>query len=99
MTDPGPIPAAPTDDMIDALVLGSADADWRKMAVFIARVVDAAKLQGLATSGQAVAQRVYALVDTGKLEARGNVRRWRAGEIRTPQHSAASVGTTIADVR
>jgi len=72
--------AAP--DALDALILAAADADWCKVAVFIAKVVDAAKMRGTEASGQAVAQRVYALVEAGTLEAKGNVRRWRASEVR-----------------
>lgn len=85
MTDPVPPAAPPTDAALDALVLESADAEWHKIAVFIAKVVDAAKTQGIETSGQAVAQRIYALAEAGKIESRGNVRRWRAGEIRQAQ--------------
>jgi hypothetical protein len=75
-------PHAYVHDELDALILASADADWCKVAVFIAKVVDAAKAQGREATGQAVAQRVYALVEAGTLEAKGNVRRWRAGEVR-----------------
>jgi hypothetical protein len=75
-------PNASDPDALDALILASADADWCKVAVFIAKVVDAAKARGTEASGQAVAQRVYALVEAGTLEAKGNVRRWRAGEVR-----------------
>jgi hypothetical protein len=84
MTDPDPTPAAPglCDDILDMLVIEAADAEWRKVAVFIAKVVDAAKARGIDTSGQTVARRIYALVETGRLAARGNVRRWRSGEVR-----------------
>ena len=78
-------PNAPADDALDVIVLSVADAEWRKVARFIAIVVDAAKAQGLETSGQDVAQRIYALVEADRLEARGNIRRWRAGEVRGVQ--------------
>jgi hypothetical protein len=78
-------PNAPADEALDAVVLSVADAEWRKVARFIAIVVDAVKAQGLETSGQDVAQRIYALVEAGRLEARGNIRRWRAGEVRGVQ--------------
>ena len=77
-----PHPGAPADDPLDAIILAAGDGEWAKVAVFIAKVVDAAKAAGTETTGQAVAARIYALVEAGKLEAKGNVRRWRAGEVR-----------------
>lgn len=76
------LPAPADADTLDALILATADGEWLKVALFLAKVVDAAKAAATETSGQAVAARVYALVETGALEARGNVRRWRAGEVR-----------------
>ena len=73
---------AATGEQLDTLVLATADATYVKVAVFIARVVDAAKAAGVEATGQSVAARIYALVDAGSLEAKGNVRRWRAGEVR-----------------
>ena len=69
-------------DPLDAIVVASADATFVKVALFISRVVDAAKSVGVGATGQAVATRIYALVDAGVLEANGNVRRWRASEVR-----------------
>ena len=78
---PIPAPTAATDPL-DAIILATANDDWLKVAVFIARVVDAAKAGNIEATGQAVAARIYVLVDAGRLEAKGNVRRWRAGEVR-----------------
>jgi len=64
------------------LILAQASAEWCKTAVFIARIVDAAKSGGHEITGQAVAQRIYEMVETTPLEAKGNVRRWRSSEIR-----------------
>lgn len=44
----------------------------------IARTTDACKADGLDAPGQAIAARIYALVDSGQLSVQGNVRRWRA---------------------
>ena len=75
-------PGGTGDDPLDAIILAAGDGAWAKMAVFIAKVVDAAKAEDIEASGQAVAARIYVLVEAGKLEAKGNVRRWRAGEVR-----------------
>ncbi|MBS0241503.1 MAG: hypothetical protein JSS20_04950 [Proteobacteria bacterium] len=69
-------------DPLDRIVLAAAEAEWRKTAMLIARVVDAAKAQSLEATGQQIAARIYALVEAGRLEAKGNVRRWRASEVR-----------------
>ncbi len=67
---------------LDAAILAASDAEWVKVAVFISKVVDAAKAQGIETSGKAVAERIYTLVENSQLEAQGNVRRWRAASVR-----------------
>ena len=69
-------------DPLDPIILGSSDAAWCKVAVFIAKVMDAAKAQSIETTGQAVAARLYILAEQGHLEAQGNIRRWRAGSVR-----------------
>ena len=78
---------APNASPLDALILAASDGEWCKVAVFIAKVMDAAKAQAIETpgqpiTGQAIAARVYALCEAGQLEAQGNVRRWRAASVR-----------------
>ena len=70
--------------VLDDLIVACADAAWCKVAVLIARATDAARERTVPVTGQSIAQRIYALVETGRLDAQGNVRRWRAGEVRTP---------------
>jgi hypothetical protein len=82
VTQPTETKPAEPDDALDAIILHAAGKDWTKVAVFIARAVDAAKVADREASGQEIAARIYALVDSGELEAKGNVRRWRAGEVR-----------------
>ena len=82
MTAPPDHSPSPPDDPLDALLLGVASPEWVKVAVFIARVVDAARAHGIEATGQAIAARLYVLVEAGRIAAQGNVRRWRAGEVR-----------------
>lgn len=77
--DAGPDAA---DATLDAIILAAAPDAWTKVAVFIARVVDAARAAGSPATGQAIAARIYVLVEAGRLEAQGNVRRWRAASVR-----------------
>jgi hypothetical protein len=67
---------------IDALLWDAASADACKVAVLIARATDAAKAAGMEVKPQAIAARIYALAETGKLSVQGNVRRWRAAEVK-----------------
>jgi hypothetical protein len=69
-------------EALDLVILGVLDGEWHKVAIIIARATDAAKAGALDVSAQAIAQRIYALVDNKAIESQGNVRRWRAGEIR-----------------
>ena len=71
-------------EALDTIILAAADGEWRKVALVIARATDAAKAQALDVPAQAIAQRIYALTDNKRLVVQGNVRRWRAGEVRLP---------------
>jgi hypothetical protein len=66
----------------DALILTSASNEYCKVAVLIAKTTDAARAQALEVGPQAIAARIYALTDSGQLTVQGNVRRWRAAEVR-----------------
>ncbi len=70
------------DPVLDQLIIGCATNEWCKVAVLIARATDAARATQRTVSGQALAQRIYALAESRRLDVRGNVRRWRAGEVR-----------------
>ena len=67
---------------VDALILSVATGEYCKVAVLIARAVDAAKAQGLDVASGAIVPRIYALAESGQLTVQGNVRRWRAGEVK-----------------
>ncbi len=70
---------------IDSLILSAATADWLKIAVMISKVFEDPALQGIDNPGQAIAERIYILVDNGRLDSQGNMRRWRDGEVRLPK--------------
>jgi Protein of unknown function len=72
----------PPDPRLDDVIVSCATAEWCKVAILIARATDAARAAAIDTTAQAIAARVYALVEDKRLEGQGNVRRWRAGEVR-----------------
>ena len=68
---------------IDHVVLSLAKDRWRKVAMIIAQ---SEALLGEMTERDCnvVAERIEALVAAGKLEAQGNLKRWRWSEVRLP---------------
>jgi hypothetical protein len=69
---------------LDALILSVASERWQKVARIIALVSERA---GDGTNFDAIADRIRALVDDGKLQAEGDLSRWRYSEVRLPQSS------------
>jgi hypothetical protein len=69
---------------LDALILSSASERWQKVAKIIAVVSERA---GDGANFDAIAARIRALVDAGKLQAEGDLSRWRYSEVRLPQLS------------
>ncbi|HRD76146.1 MAG TPA: hypothetical protein PK264_09425 [Hyphomicrobiaceae bacterium] len=67
---------------IERLVLASVDDEWRRVAIVIARTIDAARSVGLTVEAGRIAVAIVALAEAGRLMHRGNLRRWRAGEVR-----------------
>jgi hypothetical protein len=85
MTDTAPTPTPLSPEQIattDALIMAAATAEWCKVAVLISRTVDLAKAQNLDVPSSAIVTRIYALAESKALATQGNVRRWRAGEVR-----------------
>lgn len=70
------------NDDLDAVILAAAGAEWQKVALLISAVFDALAARQITTQAQTIAERIYALADSGKLEAGGNLRRWRDGTVR-----------------
>lgn len=73
------------DEDIDALIMDAANEHWTKIAVIISKVYDAFEAQGAElpeTLAQDIAQRLYILVDNGRLDVQGNMRRWRDADVR-----------------
>lgn len=69
---------------LDALILSAAIERWQKVARIIAVVSERA---GDGTNFDAIAGRIRVLVDDDKLQAKGDLSRWRCSEVRLPQSS------------
>ena len=74
------------NETLDALILLLASERWQKVAKIITVVSDRA---GEGTKFDAIEARIRALVDDGKLQAKGDISRWRYSEVRrVPSGSA-----------
>ncbi len=71
-----------TPETLDEFILSAATDEWQKTAVLISKVFDNPAFDSAANKAQDVAERLYILVDNGRLEATGNMRRWRDSNIR-----------------
>ena len=69
---------------LDGHILENCHARWQKVAMIIAKTAQNVDLTGVHDSYAAIAERIAALVDGGRLEAAGNLQDWRASEIRVP---------------
>ena len=69
---------------VDRLILSFAQVQWRKVAMIISKVVGASGRGGDDAELHDVAERVRVLVDDGRLQARGDLSKWRHSEVRLP---------------
>jgi hypothetical protein len=67
------------NETLDALILSFARERWLKVARIIGQV---SERTGEETKLDAIAIRIRALVDDGRLEAKGDLSRWRYSEVR-----------------
>jgi hypothetical protein len=82
-TERQPSPHA-LNNALDAAILSFAGERWQKVAKIIYLASDGA---ADGTDFDAIEARIRALVDDGKLEAKGDLSRWRFSEIRRAQSS------------
>lgn len=74
------------NSLLDGLILSSVTERWKKVAKIIAVVSERA---GNTANLNAIAARICALVDDGKLEGKGDLSRWGHSEVRRDQSSSA----------
>ena len=72
---------------IDRLLLSCCDARWRKVARIIGQAYETVERHGIAIFrgiAKLMDARMAVLVRSGKLEAKGNIKRWGYSEVRLP---------------
>jgi len=70
-----------SDDELDARLLSHALPEWQKVAMLVSQTIRDFENW----DEERLTARIRALVDEGKLEAAGNLHRWRFSEVRLPQ--------------
>ena len=71
------------NETIDKIILSAAASkEWQKVAMVISKVFDNPEFKEAEATAQDVANRIRVLVEDNKLEATGNIRRWRDSTIR-----------------
>ena len=76
----------PADD-IDQLLPSFSETRWRKIARIVGQTMGALEARRVQIDGSISDQfdaRMAALVGSGQLEAKGNIKRWRHSEVRLP---------------
>jgi hypothetical protein len=77
-------------DHFDELVLACASDQWLGVEQVVGRaLVEAWDEDGVQTGDLVLAARVRALIEAGRLEARGEAPDWRRGEVRLPAQQPA----------
>jgi len=74
---------SPIDD-VDGLILSFAEAQWRKVAMIISKVLDECRHRGVDINCHDIARRICVLVEGGQLEAQGDLSLWRHSEVKLP---------------
>ena len=69
---------------IDAIILSVADAQWRKVALTVAKAQRECADRAISANYDDIGQRIAAVVKMHVLEARGDVSNWRESEICLP---------------
>jgi len=70
------------EDTIDRLVIAAATDEWQKIAVLISKIFEDPALKGIDGLAAQIAERINILSDHGRIDTRGNARRWRDGEVK-----------------
>jgi len=76
------LPPSITESDLDGLVFSLLKPDWRKMAMILAQ--SSQRCEELSLPLEVVAARIRALAEDGRIDHQGDLRRWRASEVRLP---------------
>jgi hypothetical protein len=76
------IPPLVSEADIDSVLFSVMRWEWRKVALVVAMASGRCKELGLPIGDAALAARIQVLAETGRIEAEGDLRKWRHSEVR-----------------
>ncbi len=76
------IPPSVSEADIDSVLFSVMRWQWRKMALVVGMAFGRCKELGLPISDEVLAARIQVLVKSNRLEAQGDLRKWRHSEVR-----------------
>ncbi|MGY3449199.1 hypothetical protein ACVILH_001541 [Bradyrhizobium sp. USDA 4353] len=76
------LPPGVAESELDDLIFSLLKPDWRKTAMILAMA--SGRCEQLFVSLDIVAARIRALAEAGRIDHQGDLRRWRASEVRLP---------------
>ena len=85
-----------SDAEIDELILRLARPRWQKMAMIIGKALVEFRARQIDASEHAIAERVRAMVEAGRLAAQGNISCLRRSELRLPRLSSSLRSSAFA---
>src|SRR5437763_2181975 len=92
-------PNMPSTAEIDRAILSAVSARWQKIAMIIVNALGVRHREAIESDYEAVADRVEALIEQGKLQCRGDPKRWRHSEVRIAQCAKERPDTTSSPRR
>ena len=76
------IPPSVSEAEIDSVLFSVMRWQWRKMALVVGMAFGRCKELGLPINDEALAARIQVLVESDRLDAQGDLRKWRHSEVR-----------------
>jgi hypothetical protein len=71
-----------TESDVDAILFSVLKPQWRKVAAILVRAEEQCAERDLQISYEVFAARIKALADSDRIEAAGDLRKWRYSEVR-----------------
>jgi Protein of unknown function len=76
------LPPTVSETEIDEVVFSVVTPRWQKIAMIVGKAAERDRTLALAINAETFGARVVALAEAGRIEAKGDIRKWRFSEVR-----------------